>query len=515
MKKWFRSPVFLIALSAICSALPYTFSSLFFLSWFSFVPLFTLLYRAAPGFRKALGRGFLFGFLYHAAIYFWFLVMYPMEMTSLDKGQAALTVAVAWLGSAVLHGVLFIVPFLLADLMARWLSAKAFRLFAAAGGILLAEEMMSWGSLAFPWIRVSLGQYRVPVLIQLASLFGAAGVDLIILCVNVFLALAIVEKGKRKWRAGIFALGLFTANLVLGLIFTGSPIEGTTAKISAVQGRILSGEKWEENSAAYCFETYTSLTEEAAAENPDLVVWPESAVPTGLSRSGGKTLASYQALSKKIASPILMGCFWYENDSAFNAAVLIDETGVSEPYAKRHLVPFGEYVPYREWIEKVFPFVGEIDQLTTECSPGESTALFETEFGKIGAVICFESIFPKLVRDSVADGASLLVIVTNDSWYKDSPAVTQHLAQAVFRSVENGRATVQSANSGVSAFIDPHGRITSELGALQKGVLTDTVTFCEGTTLFHTIGDVVLPLYLICLAAAGLFLLGKEKRRTR
>ena len=136
----------------------------------------------------------------------------------------------------------------------------------------------------------------------------------------------------------------------------------------------------------------------------------------------------------------------------------------------------------------------------------------EYQGNKIGTVICFESIFPELVRKSVRDGAELLVIVTNDSWYEDSPAVWQHLAHATFRSVENGRATVRCANSGVSAFIDGKGKILSQLGPLEQGTLTDTVSFSEETTLYSLVGDFVLPLGCVVLIAWLFVLMARERR---
>jgi apolipoprotein N-acyltransferase len=204
-------------------------------------------------------------------------------------------------------------------------------------------------------------------------------------------------------------------------------------------------------------------------------------------------LSAYQSLSESVGKPILMGCFWKDGDATTNSAVLLDETSCSEPYSKRILVPFGERMPYRAVLAKLFPFLEEINMLSSDLAAGKDSALMDFNGHKLGAVICFESVFPELVRDSVRDGAEMLVIVTNDSWYEDSPAVWQHLAHATFRSVENGRATVRCANSGVSAFIDEKGRILSELGPLEQGILTDTVSFSSETTLYSVLGDFVLP----------------------
>ena len=199
-----------------------------------------------------------------------------------------------------------------------------------------------------------------------------------------------------------------------------------------------------------------------------------------------------------------------ENGITTNSAVLLSSQSVSAPYHKKILVPFGERMPYRMVLSRLVPALAQINMLKNDLAPGTSTALMDYAGQKIGAVICFDSIFADVVRQSAKDGAELFVIVTNDSWYEDSPAVWQHLAHAVFRSVENGRATVRCANSGVSAFIDEKGRVQSQLGPLEQGILTDTVSFCETKTLYTAIGNVCFPVFGAVLALWFCTLLGRR-----
>ncbi|MBQ3075498.1 MAG: apolipoprotein N-acyltransferase, partial [Clostridia bacterium] len=159
------------------------------------------------------------------------------------------------------------------------------------------------------------------------------------------------------------------------------------------------------------------------------------------------------------------------------------------------------------------PVLEEINMLSSDLAAGEGSVLIEGKQGSFGSVICFESLFPSLTRQSVKDGAEMIVLVTNDSWYKDSPGVWQHLAHAVFRSVENSRSTARCANSGVSAFIDSRGRLTSVLGPLEKGILTDSVSFSDETTLYTLWGDLLLPCLVALWMLSAVPVISLERRR--
>lgn len=509
----FRKNRVLLLLSALFAALPLTFPSLFLLSWVAFVPFFQVILRESGKgtFWKAVGRGIFFGFFYHAFVYFWFLWMYPMDFVGMNGAESVFVVLLAWLGISFFHGVLFSLPTLLCHMVSKKIRNRPFLLFTAVFGILLAERITEFSALAFPWVRISLGQYRVPVLIQFASVFGIEGVDLLILSVSALLALAIVSEKKGRLGSLSLAAGVFCGNLIFGLVLLSVPSGGESMTVTAVQGCILAEEQWSGNSSA--LETYTELTEENVAEDCELVVWPEGAVPVNL--YGSESLQNYyKELSAKIDTPILMGCFWRLDGKSANGAVLLDEDGLSEAYIKRHLVPFGEYMPYRDVLSRALPVLTEINALEEDMAEGTESVLMQTEKGKIGAVICFESVFPELVSESVREGAELLVIITNDGWYKDSPGVWQHLAHAVFRSVENGRSTVRCASSGVSAFIDGKGRVQCELGPLERGTLTDTVTFSDTTTVYTAVGRVLLPgLSVIFVILSAAFLLSERRKK--
>jgi len=512
VRRFFCRPLVLLFCSALLAALPLTVPSLFMLSWFAFVPFFFVLLRKAGqgNWLRALGRGVYFGFFYHVFVYFWFFWLYPLDFAGLDDTASLGVVLLAWLGISLLHGALYAIPTLFCHLEEKRFKFRPFLLFTAILGILLAEWIPTLSQLAFPWIRISLGLYKVPCMIQLASVFGIFGVDFLLLAFSALLTLGVTNTdGKKKLALCLSALLLFFANLGFGLIRVNLTSEGDPVRISAIQGNVLSGEKW---SGTTALETYTDLTRQVPAS--DLVLWPESAVTSNLATDSW-LLEEYQALSDELDTPIMMGCFWKLNGATSNSVVLLDSDSVSDVYSKRHLVPFGERMPYRSALSKLFPALEVINMLSSDLAQGTDTAIIETDQGRIGSIICFESLFPSLTRQTVKDGAELVVLVTNDSWYEDSPAVWQHLAHAVFRSVENSRCTARCANSGVSAFIDSRGRLQSVLGPLKKGVLTDTVRFSNETTLYTSWGDVLLPcLVTLWFVFAGVTVF-RERRKSR
>lgn len=488
-----------------------TFPSLFFLSWVAFVPLFLVILRESgkgPLLRAA-GRGVFFGFFYHAFVYFWFLWMYPLDFAGLTGAESVFVVILGWLGISLIHGVLFAVPTLLCHWVAKRLPSTPFLLFTAVFAFLLAEWVTELSPLAFPWVRVSLGQYRAPILIQLASVLGIEGVDLLILSVSAFLAWGLFCEKNHRAPILLSAAAVFLSNLVFGFALLSRDAGGESLTVTSLQGCILAGEQWSGESSA--LETYTEMTE-SVPEETELVVWPESAVPVNLYLSNSLQ-DEYLLLSERIDKPILMGCFWKMDGKSTNSAVLVNEGTISEAYTKRHLVPFGEYLPYRDVLSRILPVLGEINVLKSDLAQGTDSALFSLNEKKLGGIICFESVFPSLVRESVRDGAEILVVMTNDGWYKDSPAVYQHLAHAVFRSVENGRSTVRCASSGVSAFIDETGRIQSELGPLQRGTLTERVTFSDSVTPYTAMGRITLPVLAALFFFGFVTLFALERRR--
>ena len=514
IKNIIKKPWFLIVTSAVLSALPLTFESLFLLSWVSFIPLFYFVFNhRLEKWRSCIGKGFLFGFIYHACIYYWFLWFYPLDFAGLSRGSSLAVVALAWFGISAVHGILWCIPFLLCKLARKVNEKPLFLAFVCIIGIISAQKITATSELSFPWTRISLGQYNATALIQGASLFGIDGVDMLVLLINALVTLCIIYPPQKRKITAIIAASIFFANLAFGIIRINVTSTNGELNVLSVQGSVSQSEKWASGGDKTCLEVYSNLTKENITDDTDVIIWPESAVPKVYKNEN--SLKQYKKLSSELKTPLIAGVLLQNDGDYTNNAVLVNHEGVVTNYAKRQLVPFGEYMPYQELLSSIFPVLTELSfEIETDYVPGNDTAIMEINDGKIGSIICFESINPELSRQSVLDGAEALVEVTNDSWLKDSPAMSQHLAHGVFRSIENGRYLVRSANSGISAVIDTRGNIVTTLDVNESGVINETVYFSDETTLYTLTGDILFPICFISLLIYSIVFLIKRKKTT-
>jgi apolipoprotein N-acyltransferase len=238
-------------------------------------------------------------------------------------------------------------------------------------------------------------------------------------------------------------------------------------RVAVVQANIPQELKWERSSWPSIMEKYLALTKEVVLEKPELIIWPETAFPGFL----WEDPVLFEELKQFVAHhgiPLLLGVVTQEEESYYNSALLISERGeVIQQYNKLHLVPFGEYIPWRQF----FPFLSQIVPIA-DFSSGREYTLFpipkknnqarDKEPGEkkfFSVVICFEDTVARLVRGFARQGSSLLVNITNDAWFQDTKAPFMHLAASLLRSIEMRKSLIRAANTGVSCFIDPHGRI--------------------------------------------------------
>ena len=298
----------------------------------------------------------------------------------------------------------------------------------------------------------------------------------------------------------ICAAALFFGNLLYGVIALSieqEPVETISASI--VQGNISSSKKWEENGVDIAAERYLRMTKELSVDGEtDLIVWNETCIPVALNK--------YPALMRQIRETavecdavILVGSFYEDEMDEYNGIYIFypDGTVGSQPYFKRRLVPFGEYMPLPAFLQSVIPVLDEINLLESSLTPGTDSNVFSTDFGMIGGLICFDSIYETLTLSSVRDGAWLLALLTNDSWYDNSPAVYEHLGHAVLRAVENGRCMVRGANTGISAIIDSSGRIKTESHPQTEEVIRGEVGIYSHCTFYSRVGNILVLLCLI------------------
>ncbi len=505
MKKYFLKHKYLLFIAlGLINALPFLFHEVSLLSWVSFSPFLFFLAMSDTFFEKKKEIChciFLFFFSYYFVAYHFFIALYPMTFAGIGKLLSAVLLILAWLLLSCIHSLVISTLYYYVIKISKGTIIKEFTL---AFVFVLFEYFLSVGSFSFPWARFSLHQSNMPVLIQSASLFGPYFIDFLMMSTNALITAIFVS--KRKVLFSCVTVLLFLSNLFFGVIsYNMECTSGTEASVALIQGNVLTDSKWDGSSS---YEIYMNETLNLESTH-DIVVWSETAIPTELNYSQ-KILKELISYTDFCDNKMIVGAFYAGgNGKTYNGAYLVEDGSISEKvYFKRKLVPFGEYLPFRSIIS-ILPFFNGINLYSSDLSEGDTTSAFKTDIGKIGALICFDSVFQNLARTTVKEGAELIVILTNDSWYKDFPAVYQHNAQAVWRAVENGRFVVRCANSGVSSFITPKGEVLSSLPPLVRGSLSEEVYFLSKNTLYTLIGDVFV--YVIAITVSLLLLFENKK----
>jgi apolipoprotein N-acyltransferase len=392
------------------------------------------------------------------------------------------------------------------------------------------------------WNLLGYSQYQTVPLIQISDITGVYGVSFLIVLINslAFFSLRMMlsnrninSKSPAKYPLG-FSTGfkinllfnMFIAVFIMSFVlvygyksidrFSLNAKDKEQVKISVVQGNIGQMQKWDSAYKDYILNKYQNLTMQAAMHKPDIIIWPETSVPGYLNKDA-KLMRRLQGFVKKINTPLLVGspmAGLKDNTGTkeLNSAVLFSKKAdIIARYNKSHLVIFGEYIPF----ERFYPAIRRFFPLTGNFTPGDEYTIFklsdiDVKFrSTFGCLICFEDIFPGIVRRFVKEGADFMVNITNDAWFGKSCAAYQHAGNSVFRAVENRRPFIRSANTGLSCFIDKTGAIWKRVRAegdslFVDGHITDTIGIAISSRLtFYTkYGDIFV---LFCFAAIVIF----------
>ncbi len=358
----------------------------------------------------------------------------------------------------------------------------------------------------FPWGLLGYSQYaRLPA-IQIAEIGGVYAVSFTVLVVNAAVAGAVVLPWRQAIAGFVIAGAILGGTLGFGISRLNEPPLPPAIAVTLMQPSIEQPLKWDPAHAATTLGIYLALSRRAASGSPALIVWPETSTPTPLERDEG-LLAVLRGLAASLHTAFVVGSIDVEGATPMvirNSAYLLTERGIAGRYDKIKLVPFGEYVP----LSGIIGFVRGWAEFISELEPGSRIVVFPGPPAPFGVVICYEGIFPELVRDFVRNGARLIVNITNDAWFGRTSGPLQHLAMYAFRAVEHRTTVVRSANTGVSAFILPSGQITRRLGLYDRDIVTMTVPLRARTTLYTRFGDWLAYLGLavtaLALAACGL-----------
>lgn len=358
----------------------------------------------------------------------------------------------------------------------------ALLIFAPASYTLL-EILKSFGPLGIGFSSLYQALYRFPFLIQVVSFIGPWGLTTAIVFINVAVYLAL--RRRPFFIVGAVAtVGFLSACFLVPLPQDKSPLD-----VAVVSSNVPQEVKLDSRNLYSILQTYIELGERAASTHPDLIVFPESILPTYILHQE-EILSHLADLAQRAGTHVLFGTGDVQNQQVYNSVALLSPNGsIAGRYNMVHPVPFGEIIPARKFLEMLgfAPLIASF--LPQEITPGDQFAPIEG----LGTPICFESTFPTPARILVREGASLLVTVTNDAWFARSSALTAHFASTVFRAVETGRYAIQAANGGVSGIIDPRGRILKQITG--EGVLTATVFRRTTYTPYTKWGNI--PLYTV------------------
>lgn len=519
-----------LSLSGVLTGLMLVFTKLGFLEWITMIPMAAVLLLRATDrdikLRSLYLDGFVFFYTYYLVCYHWFAYLYPLEFVDgMTKGAALVVVILAWFGLSLLQALMGGCVFVFAGLLFRCRFCRRFvisRVFVAAGLWAAFEWSQTIGWWGVPWGRLPIGQSHYLVGLQTASWFGTYFITFLLVAVNFLIAFALIYPPKLKISA-IVAASLLVFQYGAGALlwFTSETTSQKPIKIACVQGNISSSDKWSADSDVKTTAVYTQLITEAAEQGAELILLPETAFPYNFDSSAYSHFDThFGSISKNYGIYIMVGAYTQEGEkNSLNSLICYMPDGERHDvsYSKRHLVPFGEYVPLRPLIETLIPPLADLVLSSDDIDPGEGANVIEVDGIGLGGLICFDSIYEELTYDSVRNGADLICLSTNDSWFSDSAALYMHNAQAQLRAIENGRYLIRAANTGISTVITPRGEVVEELEPLVSGNVYSTVYALDGNTLCTSVGN--LTVYLIlgimgAIVADNIFFVIKKRKKS-
>ncbi len=470
-------------------------------AWIALAPLFYALNRAG-GIKDALKLTFAAGMIFNVGIVYWMGIV-VVKYGYLPVYMGVLAVAAI---SAALAGYLS-----LFGAGVYWLKRAGVPEFVAAPPLWVVVEFAKSNLFTgFPWENLGYSQIGNLGLVQTADLFGVYGISFLIVLVNALLYRAV--ECAPEWKKAAAPVAVSAALICAAMLYGHWRLESVGAAVTStprikttiVQGNIDQSIKWNEKFERESLNTFLRLSAGGPAPEPGLVIWPETTTPFFFQDIDDKH-RDIVSVARGRNDYLILGSPSYETKSGrtsyMNSAFAVSNSGVIlGRYDKMHLVPFGEYMPFRS----ILPFLGQLLPGMSDFNTGSGFHPLQIGDKKVGVLICYESIFPEISREYKKAGAQLLVNITNDAWFGRSSAPYQHLGMLVFRAVENRMYIARSANTGISAVIDPCGRVAASTNLFEPAKLEGSVGFVNIKTFYSEFGNWPVPLsfaILVCVPA--------------
>ncbi len=488
------------------------------LAWVALLPLLAAIRDQSPG--DAMRLGFITGFIHFITLMYW------LAATMQTYGGLPMFAALLLLVALTLFLALY--PALFAWIVIAAGRRPGYLMLLVPASWVTVEYLRGYLFSGLPWEFLGYSQHRLLPLIQVADLTGVYGLSFLIGLVNAALFLLHLALTGKNWQGTRLDVKTAAAWLGCALAVVGlaggyglhrirqidtNYAQATALKTAVVQGNIEQALKWDTAYQIQTIQKYVALSQQLKSADPALVVWPETATPFYFLHDKVLSQMVLDGIAGTRAA-YLIGSPSFNTTPAgtelYNSAFLIDRN--SQPlgrYDKVHLVPYGEYVPFKKWL----PFIDKLVHAVGDFKPGRIGNTLTWQDRKIGVQICYEIIFPHLARRMVKNGADFLVNITNDAWFGRSGAPYQHFSMAVFRAVENRRALIRSANTGISGFIDPVGRVLVQTGLFEDATATQTIRLLQGQSLYTRWGDVFAQACLLLTIVGTIVCRIKHRRQ--
>ena len=484
------------------------------LAWVALVPLLLCLEGKTPleGFRL----GWVTGFVGFTGILYWVIIAMHRY------GGIPIVISLIILIALTLYLSLYVSAFAALLCMVRTKTGWGALILAPPLWVAL-EYLRSILLTGFPWENLGYSQYMALPVIQIADATGVYGISFLVVLVNGLISASILQSrrtGKASLRVVLFLVILLGAVFAYGSMRIHQEKERISTqipiRIGIVQGNIDQSIKWEAGYQRETVEIYRTLTQEIAKGHPDLVIWPEAALPFFFA-SEQPVSSIVRNIPPETGVSLLFGSPFYQEEEGriryLNSAYLLSPAGkITGRYDKIHLVPFGEYVPLSRFLPFIEPLVESVGDLVSG-DETMGTVVLSIPRGKFGVLICYEIIFPELSRKFIQKGADFLITISNDAWFGETSAPFQHFSMATFRAVENRAFVARAANTGISGIIDSTGKILLQTEIFSRQAVTGEIFSRGPETLYTLYGDVFAHgcIGWTLLLLGGTYFVGKRK----
>lgn len=502
--------VFPSILSGVMITLCFPVVSWWWLCFVALVPVLVAVLKYRPTRREAFRAGFLLGASCYFTMLWWIVKLIPSaDVTIPWLMTPALILLVVYLA---LYPAFFL---LLLSAVTNWRYGSVF--VAAPALWALLELARSRGELGFPWGALGYAVTDVPVLTQLASVTGLLGLSFAIVLVNVSVSGLVAA---RRASGRVLSAAALLSVLLAWWYFGTTSLErydraaaadstGTAkVRVAVVQPNVDLDVKWKPEFKDSTFRLIDRLATEAAAGGSQLTFFPETAATIYIDHPRYAVYRRHlESIVRRTHTPLFIGILDYRYDGpngeldSYNSSALFMPDGSVQKYDKHQLLPFGEALPLA-W---KFRWLQRINFGQANWAPGRLRSPLDAGVVKFTPLICFESVFPYLCRHGVEEGSQLLVNITNDGWFSDTPGPHQHAQMAIMRSVEFRRWLVRSANTGISFIVDPAGRVVESLGLFKEGIIFADVTPRNDVTVYARWGDWLIAVVAVVFLVVALF----------